>query len=113
MISSAGNRLITKQRGLTSTNVGAATALDHTRRVERRPRTNEAITSTSNAFVFNTPVPNNGEAERPAGPRSFGGCSVTGPGRLDRGRAVAVPPPFPSLVAASLRPPEVADRKAL
>jgi len=44
-----------------------------------RPRTNEAITNASSAFVRNTPVPNSCEANRSVVPRSFGRSSVTGP----------------------------------
>src|SRR5437588_3677313 len=55
------------------------------------PRTNPAITSASSALVLVTPVPNSPEANRSVVARSFGRCTVTGPGGcLDRGRAVPV-----------------------
>lgn len=44
-----------------------------------KPRTNEAITSVSNARVLVTCVPNSCEANRSLVPRSFGRCKVTGP----------------------------------
>jgi hypothetical protein len=44
-----------------------------------RPRTNEAITSDSSAFVFVTCDPNSRDANAPAVPRSFGLDSLTGP----------------------------------
>ena len=44
-----------------------------------RPRTNEAITSDSSAFVLVTWAPNSRDANAPAVPRSFGRASCTGP----------------------------------
>lgn len=44
-----------------------------------RPRTNEAMTSASSAFVFVTCVPNSREANASVVPRSFGRASFTGP----------------------------------
>ncbi len=44
-----------------------------------RPRTNEAITSDSSAFVFVTWLPNSRDANVSAVPRSFGRASATGP----------------------------------
>jgi len=42
------------------------------------PRTNEAITNASSAFVRDTPVPNSWGANRSVVPRSFGRSSFTG-----------------------------------
>jgi hypothetical protein len=44
-----------------------------------RPRTNEAITSDSSAFVFVTCAPNRRDANACVVPRSFGRDSATGP----------------------------------
>jgi hypothetical protein len=44
-----------------------------------RPRTNEAITSDSSAFVLVTCDPNSRDANAPAVPRNFGLDSLTGP----------------------------------
>ena len=44
-----------------------------------RPRTNEAITSDSRAFVFVTCDPNSRDANASVVPRSFGRDSCTGP----------------------------------
>ena len=44
-----------------------------------KPRTNEAITSDSSAFVFVTCVPKRREANACVVPRSFGRDSATGP----------------------------------
>jgi hypothetical protein len=44
-----------------------------------RPRTNEAITSVSSAFVFVTCDPNSRDANASVVPRSFGRDSITGP----------------------------------
>ena len=44
-----------------------------------RPRTNEAITSVSSAFVLVTCEPNSRDANASVVPRSFGRASCTGP----------------------------------
>jgi hypothetical protein len=47
-----------------------------------RPRTNPAITNVSNAFVLDTPVPNNREQNASSVPRSFGRSRLTAPAVL-------------------------------
>src|SRR6266576_1390922 len=50
-----------------------------------RPRTNEAITSDSSAFVFVTCDPNSRDANASVVPRSFGRDSCTGPSAVLKG----------------------------